>query len=314
MAAPSGSMEAYVRREAASDAVVLAEAPVPGPGDREVLVQVRAFGVGIHDRYFIPADARFPYVIGTEAAGVVVETGTGVEAFTPGDRVLFVSVLNPKGGTWAGYAAVAETSLIRMPAGLDFVTAAGIPIAGDAAVESLRTLDLRGGDTLFVAGASGAIGTLVIQIASARGIRVAGSASARNHDYLLALGAEQAVDYNAPEWQEQVRQWAPDGADAALAIQPGTGAQSQFVVRERGHVVTVSGDTFEPERDIRVEQFAHGDVRREMTELVDAIAAGGIRMVLERTYPFAEAVAALEKTETRHARGKLVVTGPGEPA
>lgn len=309
------SMKAFVRSDAASDVVVLADVPVPGVGDREARVQVRAFGVGLHDRYFIPLDARFPYVVGTEGAGVVVETGSGVEAFGRGDRVLLSSALNPKGGSWAESVVVGEASLTRMPDELDFQTAAGIPVAGKTAVESLHTLDLGRGETLFVAGASGAIGTLVVQMAAIRGIRVAGSASARNQEHLLWLGAEQAVDYNAPDWQEQVNRWAPGGVDAALAIQPGTGAQSQFVVREGGHVVTVSGDVFEPERDVRVEQFVHrADARRDMADLLAAIADGRIRMVLERFYPFTEAVAALEKTETRHARGKLVVAGLGTPA
>ncbi|HET6547558.1 MAG TPA: zinc-binding dehydrogenase, partial [Solirubrobacter sp.] len=85
-------------------------------------------------------------------------------------------------------------------------------------------------------------------------------------------------------------------------------------VREGGHVVTVSGDPFQPERDVRVEQFAHRpDSRDDMVELLAAIAARRIRVVLERVYPFDQAVAALEKTETRHARGKLVVTAPRAP-
>jgi NADPH:quinone reductase-like Zn-dependent oxidoreductase len=183
-----------------------------------------------------------------------------------------------------------------------------VPIAGDAAIETLHTLGLGPGETLFVAGASGAIGTLVVQMATARGIRVAGSASARNHEYLLSLGAERAVDYDDPSWQEAIREWAPGGADAALAIQPGTGVPSQFVVREGGRVVTVSGDPFAPERDVVVEQFAHrDDIRDEIAGLLAEIAAGRVRLVLERVYPFEQAIAALEKTETRHARGKLVV-------
>jgi NADPH:quinone reductase-like Zn-dependent oxidoreductase len=308
------AMPAFVRRTAADVEVVRADVPVPEPGDDEVLVAVRAFGVGIHDRYFNPSDARFPYVIGTEAAGVVAATGAGVDAFAPGDRVLGTSVLPAKGGTWAAFAAIKAASLLPMPAELDFTTAAGIPIAGDAAVETLHTLDLRSGDTLFVAGASGAIGTLVVQLAVARGIRVAGSASAPNHDHLLALGAEKAVDYQDPDWPGQVLAWAPDGVDAALAIQPGTGVPSQFVVRERGHVVTVSGDPFVPERDVRVEQFVHrADARRDLADLVAAVAAGRVRVVLDRIHPFAGAVTALEKTETRHARGKQVVLGP-DPA
>lgn len=308
-------MRAFVRTDASSDVVALADVPVPEVGEHEVLVGVRAFGVGIHDRYFIPPDARFPYVIGTEAAGAVIETGAGVATFAPGDRVMLSSALNSKGGSWAELVVVGEDSLTRLPDALDLQTAAGIPVAGKTAVESLHTLGLCEGETLFVAGASGAIGTLVIQMAATRGVRVVGSASAPNHDYLLSLGAEKAVDYNVSDWQEQIRGWAAGGVDAALAIQPSTGAQSQFVVREGGHLVTVSGDAFEPERDIRVEQFAHrADARGDMVELLNEIADGRIRVVLERIYPFTEAVAALEKTETRHARGKLVVAGFGTPA
>lgn len=311
------SMKAFVRSAATSDVVALADVPVPEVGDDEVRVEVRAIGVGIHDRYYIPSDARFPYVVGIEAAGVVVQTGAGVEAFGPGDRVLLSSALNRKGGSWAQFVVVGEAALTRMPDALDFETAAGFPVAGKTAVESLHTLDLGRGDTLFVAGASGAVGTLVVQMAALRGIRVAGSASAVNHDYLLGLGAEKAVDYNAPDWQEQIRQWTPGGVHAALAIQPGTGAPSQFVVRERerGRVVTVSGDDVELERDVTVEQITHrADASQDMAELLAAITDGRIRLTLERIYPFQEALAALEKTETRHARGKLIVTGYRAPA
>lgn len=308
-------MQAFVRRDATSGEVAFAEVPVPRVGDHEALVQVGAFGVGLHDRYFIPHDAQFPYVIGTEGAGTVVETGTRVERFGPGDRVLLTTALNLKGGSWAEFAAVSESSLTPLPDTLDFETGAGIPIAGKTAVECLHALAMQAGETLFVAGASGAIGTLIIQMATADGIRVAASASSRNLDYLLSLGAEQAVDYAAPDWQDRIERWAPGGVDAALAIQPGTGVSSQFVVRKGGHVVTVSGDTFEPEREVRVEQFAHrADARRDMAELLAAIADRRIHVVLERIYPFTEAVAALEKTETRHARGKVVVTTPASSA
>jgi NADPH:quinone reductase-like Zn-dependent oxidoreductase len=123
-------MQAFVRQQATNGEVSRAEVPVPDVGDHEVLVQVRAFGVGLHDRWFIPPDARFPYVVGTEAAGVVVETGTGVETFSPGDRVMLSGAQNRKGGTWAEFTVVGETSLTRMPDALDFPAAAGIPVAG----------------------------------------------------------------------------------------------------------------------------------------------------------------------------------------
>jgi NADPH:quinone reductase-like Zn-dependent oxidoreductase len=196
---------------------------------------------------------------------------------------------------------------------MKFLTGAGIPVAGKTALESLHMLNLEPGRTLFVAGASGAIGTFVVQLAARRGIRVAASASAPNHEYLLSLGAEEAVDYTAMNWEDQVREWKRGGVDAALAIQPGTGVHCQSVVREGGHVVTVSGDRFKAERNIRVEQLAHrDDASHDFAELLALVAGGCIRVVVERVYAFEDALTALEKTETRHARGKLVVTGPAE--
>lgn len=270
---------------------------------------MEAFGVGIHDRYFIAPDGPFPYVIGIEGSGIISKVGPDVTGIEIGDRVMVSTSMNPKGGTWAEIAVAEQAGIRPMPDKLDFATAAGIPVAGGTAVESFHALDLKEGETLYVAGASGAIGTLVVQMAAQRGVRVVGSASASNHDHLHSTGAEFAVDYNDPDWPDQVRAWAPGGVDVALAIQPGTAPSSQSVVRDGGRVITVSGDPCQSERGIRVEQFTHrADSGEERAALVDDITAGRIELVLEHVYPFAEALTALEKTETRHARGKLVVT------
>jgi NADPH:quinone reductase-like Zn-dependent oxidoreductase len=254
-----------------------------------------------------------PYTIGTEGAGVVMATANAVTALGVGDRVMMTTIMQPQGGTWAELAIAPEKAVRRIPEALDFATAAGIPIAGDAAVETLHTLALPSGSTLFLAGGSGAIGTLLIQMATRRGIRIAASASAANHDFMRSLGAELAVDYRDPSWPDHVKQWAPGGVDAALSILPGIARGCLAVVRDGGHLVTVSGDSdsVPSERGIRVEQFQHRpNVGADMAKLVDDIAAGHVRLVLERVYDFEDAVAALDKTETRHARGKLVVRVP----
>lgn len=197
-------MRAYVRLGARSGVVELMDVSVPEIADHEVLVEIRAFGVGVHDRYFIPSNAAFPYPIGTEASGVIVDMGSKVAEFEVGDAVVLTSLLSPKGGPWAQFAVVPERSLIRLPEKLSFVEGAAIPIAGDAALESMKALSLKRGDSLFIAGASGAIGTLVIQLAVVRGIRVAGSASSRNHEYMRTLGADKAVDYSDPHtWSDE---------------------------------------------------------------------------------------------------------------
>ncbi len=302
-------MKAFVRTSSQNQNVELAEMPIPEINNNEVLIQVQGFGVGIHDRYFIPNDANFPYTIGSEAAGIITKTGDEISRFRTGDRVILTSILQPKGGCWAEYVAVLEASLIPLPDKMEFIEGAAIPVAGKTAIESMRALDPNKGDTLFVAGASGAIGTLFIQLAAAEGIRIIGSASAKNHEYMLSLGAEKAVDYSDPNWKMQVKQWMPKGVDAALAIQPGTGKDSVDVVKDGGKVITVSGDQVEAERNITVRQFEHHqDTQESVNKLAFDIAEGKVRLVIERIYPFEQAIDALEKAETRHAKGKLVVS------
>lgn len=305
-------MKAYIRTGAHTQEVILTDVPVPHIAPDQVLVKVEAFGVGIHDRYFIPQNATFPYVIGSEGAGIIAQCGEGVEGFSEGDRVLFTTVLQPQGGSWAEYAVTNSAVLIPIPENVTFSQAATIPIAGKTALECMRELDLAEGDRLFVAGASGAIGTFLIQLAAKKGFRVSASASEKNHEYMKSLGLEKAVDYRDPDWKNKIRNWADGGVDAALAIQPGTGADSIQVVKDGGNLITVSGDSagVRPERNITVRQMGHDPGTQEkIKELLQAISAGEIKVVIEKEYSFDEALQALQKTETRHARGKLVVKG-----
>lgn len=289
-------------------ALSLMEVPVPEPGAGQVRVRVGAIGVGLHDRWFLPAEPHFPYPIGIEAAGTVEAVGAGVSDRLVGDRVMFTSSMQPKGGTWAQQAVVVASALVPVPAGLAFETAAALPVAGHVALLALDELALQEGRTLFVAGASGAIGTLVVQLALARGLRVAGSSSPGNHDHLRSLGAELAVDYADPASVEQVRAWSGGGVDGALAIPVDTGRPALATVRDGGRLVTVSGDHVEPERGVVVSQLPHqADTRPGLASLADDITAGRIAVVLERVLPLERGIWALEQTETRHARGKTVL-------
>ena len=304
-------MKAFVIPQAGEVTVEAAVMPRPRIDDDELLVRVKAVGVGIHDTYFLPADASYPYPIGIEAAGVVQEVGSAVSGHRPGDGIAFVRSLQPKGGTWAEFVAVKASSLImEVPADLDFVTAAALPVAGNTILRAFHALaDLPAGATLFIAGASGAIGTLAIQLASRRGLRVAASASTANHDYMISLGAEKVVDYRDMGWQNQVREWMPGGVDAAIAVQPGTSATSMSVVRDGGQLVTISGDQVLSERGVRMVGIPyHVDVRKELAQLIAEAASGVIHVELERVYPFDEALSALAKVRTRSARGKSVLS------
>ncbi len=303
-------MKAFIIPHLGEQAVELADVPVPQIDAGEMLIAVRAVGVGIHDSSFLPADACYPYPIGIEAAGVIREVGSTVSGRMAGDRVTFVSSMQPKGGTWAEFVAVtAESLIIPIPAGMDFVEAAAVPVAGNTVLKAFHALPAAStGGSIFIAGGSGAIGTLAIQIARRRGWRIAASASEGNHDYMRWLGAEHTVDYHDPNWREQVLKWRPNGVDAAMAIQPGTSAESLPVVKDGGSLISISGDALISHRGIHMTGIPYQiDVRDEMENLLAAIVAGDMHLELEHVYPFAEALAALAKVQTRRARGKIVL-------
>lgn len=305
------TMKAYVRTNSDNQEVKLMDVPIPEIQANEVLIKVEAFGVGIHDRYFIPDSAKFPYVIGSEGAGTIEALGAESIEFSIGDRVIFSTVLQPQGGSWAEYAVAKCETLMALPNNMSYSQGAAIPVAGRTALESMNALNLKEGEDLFIAGASGAIGSLVIQLAKSKLIHVSASASEENQNFMQSLGADKTVDYNDENWQKRIKHWSGGGVTAALAIQPGTAKVSLEVVKDGGRLITVSGDHHQviPERSIDVKQIGHHDsTRKQVLQLVDDISKRKIKLVIEREYPFLKALEALEKTETRHARGKSVVT------
>ncbi|MPV50270.1 zinc-binding dehydrogenase [Pseudactinotalea sp. HY160] len=306
-------MKAFVLSDPAAGLIRPAEVPVPRVGEGELLVRLRAVGVGIHDSSFLPAAAGPDYPIGIEGAGIVEAVGGGVSGYGAGDRIAFVSSMQPKGGTWAEYAVVdAQSLILPIPAGLDFARAAALPVAGNTALRAFAALGaMPERASIFVAGGSGAIGTLAIQLAHRRGRRVGASASARNHQYLRSLGAEHVVDYHDGGWVEEVRRWVGGGIDAAIAVQPGTSAEAMRVVADGGRLVTVSGDEVMPERGIAVTMVDYrAQVRADLIRLMADVVANEVHVEIERVYPFDDAAEALARVRTRHARGKLVLRLP----
>lgn len=308
-------MKAVVLSDVKQGLIEFGHVPVPSKDADELLVRVKAVGVGIHDSYFLPPGISAPFPIGIEAAGVVDQVGHDLNGrYQPGDRIAFVSTNQLKGGTWAEYAVVRGDSLILpIPEDLSFEHAAAIPVAGNTILRAFHAFpSIPAGGSLFVAGASGAIGTFAVQLGSNLGWQVAGSASPHNHDYLSALGASRCVDYHDRAWPEQIRRWMPDGVDGALAVQPSTTIPSIGVVKDGGTVVTVSGDQVSaPPRGVTVTGLAYEiGVRQELLELIEQITDGRLRLEIEQIYPFGEALEALSKVQTRHARGKIVLSLP----
>lgn len=305
------AMRAFVRTDRNNSDFEMRAIAIPQLGEGELLVKMQAVGVGVHDAYFLPPATAHPYPIGIEGAGVVEQVGGAFTRYRPGDRIAFISSMQRKGGTWAEYAIVAEDALILpLPVDLDFVRAAALPVAGNTALRALAPLDdLTAGSSVFVAGGAGAIGTLVIQLARLRGLRVAASASPRNHAYLRSLGADVAVDYRDAHWPDHLRRWRPKGVDAALAVHPGTSADTLRAVANGGRLITISGDTVVSERGVKTGMIDYGaNIRQQLLDLLAGVTAGAIHLEVERVYQLECAAEALARVQTRHVRGKLVLS------
>lgn len=303
-------MKAIVLKSADLNDFEKMEVDIPDINDDELLLRVKAIGLGVHDGYFFPEKISYPYVIGIEASGVVEKTGKNIKDYQVGDRIAVVSMMQSKGGVWAEYAAITKDSLIvKMPKNMSFNNAAGVLVAGNTVLKALSALKLKKDDRLFVAGGSGAIGSLAIQLAHEQGVIVSASASKENSNYMKSLGAKYTVDYNDPFWINVINDHRPEGQDAVMAIPRNTSLESMKVLRNGGKIISISNDQIDAQNRVEIIKIPYNlNVKEELDYLMDNIATGKIHLEIEHVYKFDEAITALASKSKQHARGKSIIT------
>jgi len=206
-------------------------------------------------------------------------------------------------GSYAQYALA--TTVAPKPAGLDWQDAAALPVASETAERVLNLLGVGAGETVLMHGASGGVGTLAVQFATARGARVIATAGPANQDYLTSLGAAATV--YGEGLVERVRALAPDGVDAVFDL-AGKGALEDSITLRGGteRIVTIA--------DFRAQQlgitFASGPAEASADRLVAVAqdAATGKLVTTVTAYPLDQAAAAQQVSDSGHVRGKLVLT------
>ncbi len=204
--------------------------PVPEAG--EVVVQVEAAGVNFPDLLMVQgryqARPAVPFIPGAEAAGVVVETGPGVEDFQVGDRVIGLGLV----GAFAEKWKVAGASLLPRPAGLSASEAAGFGLAFGTAYHALvDRAQLQPGETLLVLGAAGGVGSAAVEVGSALGARVIAAASSPGKlEFCRALGAADTIDYTGEDLKERVRELT-GGVGVDVVFDPVGGELSEASLR-----------------------------------------------------------------------------------
>jgi NADPH:quinone reductase-like Zn-dependent oxidoreductase len=298
----------------------LGELPTPSASEGTVLVRVKAAGLNPVDNgiasgmmsEMIPHE--YPLVLGRDAAGVVEAIGEGVEGISEGDEVLGHVLLAPpiQAGTLAEYVVLPAAAVAPKPQGLDFVSAAAIPLAGAAAAQSIDAIDPQSGQTVLVNGAGGGVGSFALQLLAARGVTVIATGSPDSTDRLRELGASTVIDRTAGPVAEQVRAAHPDGVDALVNLAPGYNPQEVPVgaVRRGGKMASTSAMPDEQTlaaADVTGSQIMATAVRERIGPLAEQAAAGNLEVAVDSIVQLEQAAEALGTIAAGKANGKIVV-------
>jgi NADPH2:quinone reductase len=297
------------------DVLRISEVPDPEPGPGEVLIEVVAAGVN-------PVDAgnradgtwagiSAPVIVGSDVAGIIRELGTDVP-FRRGDRVFaMVDFLGRQSGTYAQLVAVPADLIVRIPRGVDFVTAAAVPLAAGTAFECIRRLHIKRGERVAILGAAGGVGSFAVQLARNVGATVVAVASERHWPLLRELGARGFVDHRRRVADGILSQY-PTGLDAVIDL-VGDGALSRVLpaVRPTGRLATTV--TFHGDLELAVDRnmTLHGVLvrpdGRRLRALARLLATGRLRAIVDQVLPWEAAAEAHSRLETGHGRGKIVL-------
>lgn len=298
-------MRAALLRETGGPEMLRVEDVVePEPGEGELLIRVRAASINPIDwkqRRGL-ASKNLPAVLGNDISGTVERSRA--DGFAPGDDVFGFA---PRGG-YAERAVSPAGSVVEKPAGLSHEQAAALPVSGLTAWQALFDRgDLRSGQSLLVAGAAGGVGHLAVQFAKHAGARVTGTGSARNRDFVLALGADEYVDYASQEVGEVV-----SGVDVAFDTVGGATTQTLLpTVREGGVLVVIAAAPPEAEaaeRGFRVDLLGMSVNPPQLAQIGELVASGEVRVEIARTFALEDVAEAHELSEAGHTRGKLILT------
>jgi NADPH:quinone reductase-like Zn-dependent oxidoreductase len=319
------------------DVLELTEVGKPVPEDDEVLLKVHAASVNPADWHLLrgePYIARLQLglrkpkerVLGCDVAGQIEAVGENVTLFRPGDKV-FGSPFMHGFGAFAEWVCVPEDLLAPKPANLSFGQAAAVPLAASTALQGLRDHGrIAPGQKVLIVGASGGVGTFAVQIARTFDAEVSGVCSTRNVEMVRSLGADHVIDYTREDFSQSGRTY-----DLIFQL---AGTRSPSDLRRslvpKGSLVQISGDSdghwigpvdriiealvLSPFVSQKMASFTVKPNKEDLRFLKQLIKAGKLTPLIDKSYALAEVPEAIRYLENGHARGKVVITVPGEGA
>jgi len=315
-----------IKHTGGPEVLEVADLAKPTPADDQILVKHAAIGLNFIDTYqrsgLYPLD--LPTILGREASGVVEAVGSGVSAFTPGDRVAYVTA----GGGYADYNALPADNAIRLPDAIDFETGAACMLKGMTA-EFLadRLWPLSPGDWVLVHAAAGGVGAILSQWLHRRGVRVIGTAGSREKaDFAKAHGSEHVIQYRGADVAAEVRALT-DGQGVKVAydsVGKDTVEASFGSLAKRGLFVTFGNASGPIPPVAPLELSRHGSLfmtrptlfdyiatpdefRASAQALFEMIASGAVKIEIGQTFPLADVRQAHVALQSRATTGATVL-------
>ncbi|SRR5579872_1766270 len=316
----------FVEQPGGPEQLKYAKVPNPEPGPGQALIKVAASGVNFIDIYFRSGlyKAPFPIILGNEGSGTVESVAPGVTDVAPGDRVAWAM----SRGSYAEYAAVPASQLVKLPEGVDFVTAAAAMLQGMTAhYLTHSTFPLKEGDTALIHAAAGGVGLLTVQMAKLRGARVFGTVSTEAKAALARhAGCDEVILYTQHDFQEEaMRLTNKRGVDVVYdSVGATTFIRSLDSLRPRGMMVSFGNSSgpvppFEPlilsqkgSLFLTRPTLAHHCAQREellwrANDVFRWISEKKLNLHVSQTYSLSEAAQAQQDLENRKTTGKLVL-------
>jgi NADPH:quinone reductase len=306
-------MKAIILTEFGAAPAARTDQPSPMPGPDEVLVRVRASSVNPVDNAIAAGTLKdmveheFPITLGRDYAGVVEQVGAKVTRYAVGDEVCgFLVHANPAvhDGSWADLITVPQDmSIAPAPRRVDTATAGAAPLAGIAALAAIDMLALSHSDTLLVVGATGAVGSLAVQLATQAGATVVAPGLPEDEDYLHSLGIADILPRD-DDVAAATRGRYPDGVDALLDTVSYAPGAYDAALKDGARVASTNNAAGEGPGRTNVMALPSTENLQRLAQLLDA---GTLKVHIQHTYPLDQAADALRALATTHTQGKIAL-------
>ena len=325
---------AYISCYGNIDDVQVSEQPKPSLSEDAVLVKVHAASINPLDIRVLEGEfkailpVKFPFILGNDFAGTVVEVGSNVTQFKAGDEVYAKIDLN---GAFAEYTVVQQSSLALKPQNISMELAASLPLVALTAWQALVEIaKVQSGQKVLIHAGSGGVGSIAIQLAKSLGAIVATTTSGKNTRWVRELGADIIIDYKTADFEQELKDY-----DVVLDTQGGkTLEKSLNVVKRGGRIISISGppdqafaEAVNPNRFLKCVipllswSIRHKAKKRgitysflfmqpngqQLSKITELVEAGKIKPIVDQTYDFIQIKEAFQYVNTGRSKGKVVL-------